>query len=173
MEEKGVTHAEHQALLNQARKSSHAAGCIFAGAAAPEHTGLLIGRDVDGLEGDTVGAEDRLETGGRGDNVRGAGGQGGEDPEGWIGRESRRGCHDSVFFFDAGRGCGGRWVVAGKSFWEGGPAAGKLRGPDQSAKEMSPDHGDGRWKERICNGMGKNLALRAYLGFGYLWDCVL
>lgn len=81
-----TTHAEDHGLLDEAGELPQAAGVILAGATAPQHAGLGIGGNVDGLEGDAVGAQDGLEARGGGDDVGGAGGERGEDVEGRVGR---------------------------------------------------------------------------------------
>lgn len=88
------TYPQHLAVLDQARKLSHAAALILASATTPEHAGFGVGGEVDGLERHAVGAQDGLEARGCRDDVRGAGGQGGEDPEGGVGRV---GCHGGLF----------------------------------------------------------------------------
>lgn len=84
-----ATYAQDETLLHQAGQLPQATALVLAGTAAPEHARLFIGGNVDGLEGDAVGAEDGLEARGGGDDVRGAGGEGGEDVEGRVGRVRR------------------------------------------------------------------------------------
>ena len=89
-------YAYDPALLNQAGKLPHAAALILSGSPAPELSGLVVKGDVDGLEGDSVGAQDGLEARGGCDDVGGAGGEGGEDVEGGIVVEGVRHAGDGL-----------------------------------------------------------------------------
>lgn len=89
-------YAYDPALLNQAGKLPHAAALILSGSPAPELAGLVVKGDVDGLEGDAVGAQDGLEARGGCDDVGGAGGEGGEDVEGGIVVEGVRHAGDGL-----------------------------------------------------------------------------
>lgn len=89
------TYTEHHAFLNQGGEFAHAARLVLAGAAAPEHAGLVVGGQVEGLEGYTVGAQDGLEARRGRDDVRRASRQRRVDVE--------RGVHR------VRHGCGGSW----------------------------------------------------------------
>nr|POF26053.1 hypothetical protein CFP56_22201 [Quercus suber] len=76
--ERPRTHPQDVALLDEARQF------LALAAALPEAAGALVGRDVDGLERDLVGLEDRLEPRGRGDDVRAAGRERGVEEEAGV-----------------------------------------------------------------------------------------
>lgn len=83
--EGGQTYTQDQAHLHQRRQLPHSAVLVLARPPSPQHARLLVGREVERLEGHAVGAEDGLEAGGGGDDVCGAGGEGGVDVEGRVG----------------------------------------------------------------------------------------
>lgn len=55
------TYTENNTFLDQGGQLAHAARLVLAGATAPEHAGLVVGGQVEGLEGDAVRAQDGLE----------------------------------------------------------------------------------------------------------------
>lgn len=86
----GRAYPENHALLHKPRQLPHPPLGVLACPSPPEHAGLLIGREIDGLEGHLIRPQNGLEARRGRHDVRGAGGEGSEDVEGRVGREGRR-----------------------------------------------------------------------------------
>ena len=76
---------ERDAYTHDEAHSYQAGELALACSAAPEHAGLFIGGNIEGLEGDFIGFEDGFQAGGGGDDVRGTGCERGVEVKGWVG----------------------------------------------------------------------------------------
>lgn len=78
---RGMAYADDVAILHQTRQ------LLALGTTSPEFAGSLVCRDINGAEGQLVGLQNGLYTGGGGDNMGGARGERGVEVKCWVGHD--------------------------------------------------------------------------------------